>query len=170
MSLYEPVLVLCIIAFTCLLIWAAYSDFKSYTIPNKISLAILCLYPPYVLASGGSVDWTAALIVGAIVLVVGIVLFALGNVGGGDIKLLAAVSVWAGTSYIFDFLIITGLVGGVLALIMLGSVRFGFAIALEKIGFHSGSKVLQGTVLPYGLAIAAGGLVVAWRLAEPMLL
>lgn len=169
MSFVEPVFVLSILALVGLLLWAAYSDVKSFTIPNSLTLAVLLLYIPFVLSSGGTVDWTAGLIVAAIVLVVGFVLFAFGTVGGGDIKLLAAVSAWAGPAYIFDFLITTGLVGGVLALIMLGSVRFGFALALEKVGFRVGSKVLQGTVLPYGLAIASGGLVVAWRLAEPVL-
>ncbi len=170
MSSFEYVQALSVAAFAGLLLWAACSDVKSYTIPNKVSLAILSLYLPFVLASGGSVNWTAGLIVGAIVLVAGFVLFAFGKVGGGDIKLLTVVSVWAGPTYIFDFLVFTGLVGGVLALLMLGAARFGFALALEKIGFHSGSKVLQGSVLPYGLAIAAGGFVVAWRLAEPVLL
>lgn len=168
MSFADPIVILALLAFAGLLIWAAYGDVKSYTIPNKLTLAVLLLYIPFVFASGGSIDWTGGLMVGAIVLVAGFVLFALGAVGGGDIKLLAAVSVWAGPAYIFDFLIVTGIAGGVLALIMMGSARFGFAMALDKLGFHTGSKVLSGAELPYGLSIAAGGLVVAWRLAEPL--
>ena len=33
-----------------LLIWAAVSDIRSYLIPNKIPLALVALYPAYLLA------------------------------------------------------------------------------------------------------------------------
>ena len=37
--------------FALLLLWAAWSDIQSFTIPNRVPLAIALLYPAHVIAS-----------------------------------------------------------------------------------------------------------------------
>lgn len=165
MSAQPHISLFCIALFATLLCAAAANDIRSYRISNSLSLAIMILYLPFVLASGGGVDFWGGLTVGGLVLVVGFVLFSLGFMGGGDTKLLAVTAMWAGPAHIFDFLIVTGLVGGVMGLLMLSRIRFGCAMFFERIGFARLSMVCLGTVLPYGIAIAAGGLVVAGHLA-----
>jgi prepilin peptidase CpaA len=66
--------------------------------------------------------------------------------GGGDVKLLASTSVWAGPALVFPLLMVTALAGGLVAVGVLAARR-------------------RRSPLPYGVAIAAGGLVVAQRLA-----
>lgn len=41
----------CLTALAVLLAWAAYGDVKRYMIPNRISIAILAVYPLYVAAT-----------------------------------------------------------------------------------------------------------------------
>src|SRR3546814_1397676 len=57
--------------------------------------------------------------VAAIVLGLGILAFARGWFGGGDVKMLAAVSLWAGPAHLSLLLLVTALAGGLLSLIIL---------------------------------------------------
>ncbi len=50
---------------------------------------------------------------------VGAVAFANGMIGGGDVKFLAAVGLFAGPAHVVDFMLVTALVGGVLGLALL---------------------------------------------------
>ena len=155
---------LCLTTFAGLLAWAAYGDIRRYLIPNKISLLILAAYAAFSLSAAflpdfyPSVNWFNGLIAGGAVLTVGLILFARGIMGGGDVKLLASASVWAGTAYIYDLLMTTALVGGLLAV----------AVALTRLRqpqpAAADSAPAANVALPYGVAIAAGGLVVAGRL------
>jgi Flp pilus assembly protein protease CpaA len=52
--------------FFALAIAAALSDLREYRIPNKISLALLALYPLHVLASPVPVEWLMALAVASL--------------------------------------------------------------------------------------------------------
>ena len=77
--------------FVALLLVAAASDIVSYRIPNWVVLAILLLYPVYVLVTPADVDWPWALAVFAAAIVVGMGLSAAGIFDAGDAKLMAAV-------------------------------------------------------------------------------
>ena len=55
-----------ILAFAGLLIMAAASDCRHLTVPNRFSLALLALYPSFVIANGGDIDWMAGLTMAAI--------------------------------------------------------------------------------------------------------
>jgi prepilin peptidase CpaA len=74
------------------------------------------------------------------------VTFHFGLMGGGDVKLLAAGALWLGTPALASYLLLTVLSGGALALLFL--VREGLA------GRSAGARAS----LPYGLAIATGGI------------
>jgi prepilin peptidase CpaA len=98
-----------------------------------------------------------ALACGAGVFVAGAVAFSVGVMGGGDVKLLAAASLFAGPARQLDFLTITAVVGGVLGLAILAGVQIGPADASAQGTLRN--RLRSG--LPYGPAIAAGGLWVA---------
>jgi Flp pilus assembly protein protease CpaA len=108
-----------ILAFAGLLIAVAISDVRSLTIPNRYCAAIVLLYPVYVLTAPYSVDWSDGAIVGVIALTIGFVLFAMRLAGAGDVKFFSAVSVWAGSHLLVEFVFTTALVGGLFALFML---------------------------------------------------
>jgi prepilin peptidase CpaA len=147
---------------------AALSDLRSLKIPNRHCLAIVLLYPAYVLSAGPSVDWIGALLVGAGVFALGVLLFALRITGGGDAKLMAASSLWAGPALILPFFLVTALAGGVLAIILwLGhrTSRFAAPGGVFGVGLISGSEGgLAKQPVPYGVAIAVGSLYVAFTL------
>ena len=85
--------------FAGLMATAAFEDLhQRLVIPNGLILGLCILWPlhlataplPTLAASGGAALCAAA------VFVAGAVLFSRGLIGGGDVKLLAAASLWAG--------------------------------------------------------------------------
>lgn len=142
---------------------AGVSDLRSHRIPNSLSAALIALYPMYVLAAPAAVPWLHAVAVSIAVLAAGFALFALKLLGGGDGKLLAAAALWAGPVYIFDFLVITALAGGALALVFLSPLRMALASALPEGGLR---ERMLADVLPYGVAIAAGSWVFGLTLLQ----
>ena len=104
-----------------------------------------------------------ALACAAVVFGVGIAAFAAGALGGGDVKLLAAASLFAGPGLIADFLLVTALAGGVLGAAVFAGAPIGPPAPAADTAIRT--RLRRG--LPYGPAIAAGGLWVAATLARP---
>lgn len=143
--------------FVGLIALAVHEDVAALRIPNRISLAIAALYPAYAVATGvPAVSVAAAVGVAALVFVVGTVLFGFRLIGGGDVKLMAAVSLWAGAAGVPAFLITTTLAGGAIALLMSGRRRFALAAILTACGADEARERLLGAHIPYAVAIAAG--------------
>lgn len=145
--------------FPVLLIIAALSDAASFTIPNRISLLLIAAFFPAALVLGrplGEVGLDLA--VGAAALVAAMGMFAAGWIGGGDAKLFAAASLWLGWTGAPAFLLATALAGGVLAVVLMnlraGWLRPLFASAPAWVG----RLAAPGGAVPYGVAIAVGGL------------
>lgn len=142
---------------------AALWDLASFRIPNLLPLALLVLFPVAAAMSAAPVAWGWHLAAGAVVLAAGAGLFALGLLGGGDAKLMAAAALWLGSGNLLAFLLTTSLAGGVLTLAILllrgAPLRHVFA----GIGFAP--TVLRPRAgIPYGVAIAVGGAVLAQSL------
>jgi prepilin peptidase CpaA len=146
--------------FAGLLVAAAIEDALHYKLSNRITLALALLYPAYVLSSPTPVAWIPALVLAAVVLLVGFGLFVVGWAGGGDAKLFAAATLWAGVSHFPEFLLATTLFGAALSLIML-SRRFLARRAAAGEAIASPRGILGQFELPYGVAIAFGGLATA---------
>lgn len=150
--------------FSGLLVWAALSDGRTLTIPNRLCLAVALLYLAR-LPVVGPTEWAFGVLIGLVGLSVGFLAFDRGLIGGGDAKLVAAVLPWAGSAHAGTFLIVTALAGGVLALLMLARYR-GPALLRGLTGqallyAPKGSTETDAPGLPYGIAIATGGLWVA---------
>jgi prepilin peptidase CpaA len=156
-QLLQAVLVL---VFPALVIVGALRDVLSYTIPNWISLALVAGFPLAALALGlslGAIGLHAG--IGAAALTAGMAMFALGWVGGGDAKLLAAAGLWLGWPAAVTFLLVTGLAGGALALGLL-TLRSSLFRPLVLMGPAWFTRLAEpGENVPYGLAIAVGALV-----------
>ncbi len=163
-GLFESLLVFC---FVVLLVWAAISDIRSFIIPNKLCLAVAGLYPLYVFSAAQPPDWPFAAAMAFGVFIVGAGLFAFNLIGGGDVKLLAAVLLWAGPEYGVTFLVLTVLFGGALAVVMLfwGKMLQFTPFLWRLVGppvVTDGHASKQS--MPYGVAISFGGLFVAGAL------
>lgn len=165
MSLLALLQACCLAAFALLLAAAAWQDLRTLRIANGFSLAIAASFVLWAAAGlrmGRLGPEQIGMAVGcaAVVFAVGTVAFAVGAIGGGDVKLMAAASMFAGLPQQLDFLTVTALAGGILALAMLAGAPIGPA------GESSGAIVhARVRHLPYGPAIAAGGLWVAALLA-----
>jgi prepilin peptidase CpaA len=139
---------------------AVVSDIEALRIPNRICLAIAALYPVHVLASPEPVNWLGALAVALAVFVGGLVAFAAGVMGGGDVKLIAATSLWAGPAMFLDFVVVTTLVGGAIAIVMMSRWRFALAQVFEFVGGDGIRDMFLGRAVPYAIAIAAGAYII----------
>lgn len=154
-----PLALLPVVPFAVLLAVAAVRDATSFTIPNWISLALVALFPASALAVGlplATIGLHAGVGVGA--LVIGMVMFALRWVGGGDAKLAAAAALWLGWPAAVTFALYTGLAGGALALglITLRSAALRPVVLLGPRWMVRLSDPGEGA--PYGVAIAIGAL------------
>lgn len=156
MSLSPTVATLCIGLFALLLAWAAVGDWRRYIIPNRLNAAIAALYLPYALTAP-TADPFWSLAVATVVLVLGIAAFAFGWFGGGDVKLLAAVSLWAGTSHLALLLLVTAVAGGLVALAVLCRPL------LQRLA-SGPTEAPASRDVPYGVAISIGGIAVASQL------
>jgi prepilin peptidase CpaA len=172
---------LCFAGFLTLLGLAAFKDICERRIPNRLTGALAALYPVYVLVSPTPVAWPAALGLAAVVFVIGVGLFAREMIGGGDVKLLSALSLWAGPEQFVWFMLITTLAGGALSIFGLCYRRWGGLIEtrLAMLGFvttsggtpisavaPAGGSTTRSTTLPYGVAIAAGGIAIIVEFAK----
>ncbi|WP_420348396.1 A24 family peptidase [Pelagibius sp.] len=153
-----------ILAFSGLLIMAAASDCRNLTVPNRFSVALVALYPSFVIASGGTVDWLNGLIFASAAFFVGFILFALRLCGGADVKLFAAVTLWAGPSLMFPMVLCTTIAGGLLAVALWFRHRLLRAATPTSAFFVKSDPDFIKQPMPYGVAIAAGGLYVALQL------
>ncbi len=149
-----------ILCFSGLLLWAAYCDVQSLTIPNRISVAIAILFPAFVLTGTHDVGWLPALGIAAAVLFAGFLLFAFRLIGGGDAKLLAATSLWAGPELVLPFLFVTAVAGGAMAMFLYMRHRLAGSTGLTFLAPASPDFAKQP--MPYAVAIAVGGLYVAF--------
>lgn len=158
-----PLLVdrLALTAFAGLLVWAAWSDLRAYIIPNRLCIAVAALFPAHILAIGTPEIVPGALAAAGATFLAGFALFAFRIAGGGDVKLMTVVALWAGPVRIADFLIMTALAGGLLAALLAARAWREHAEAVP--GGSTGLRLvaIRDTKVPYGAAIALGGLYVA---------
>ena len=146
------------LAYPLALVAAAVSDFRSMTIPNRLTLALAVAFVPVaVMVQLPLAAWGIHLGLGLAGLVLGMTLFALRFMGGGDAKLIAAASLWLGFEGWLAMLIYTALAGGALTLGLL-LARKAFAPYAAGLPGVIGRHLEEKGDIPYGIAICVGGL------------
>ncbi len=143
------------------LLSAAIIDLRSFLIPNWCSATIFVLGVVFTLLVDVP-SLVPAVGVALALFLVGAVLFQSGVVGGGDVKLLAALGVWSGVHWLFALLFITACAGGVQSLVIFGT-KWLRALTLFGGPGVDLEQVLSAKVA-YGLSIAVGGLYVFVRI------
>ena len=139
---------------------AAAMDLLTMKIPNRLSAALALGYFATALLAGLPLhDMALHVSCGAAVLLFTFALFNFGWIGGGDAKLAAATALWLGWTPLTDYGLVSALAGGALTLIILMARRValpGFLASHAWIARLHNAK----SGIPYGIALAFGGLVV----------
>jgi prepilin peptidase CpaA len=137
-----------------LFIVAAYSDVKSFRIPNSLVATVALLGVVRLIVTGN--PSVALYTVGDsfIVLAIAFALFWQGFIGGGDAKLIAAAALLVGYNDLLPFLMFMGICGAVISLA---------ALAIHKyLPLYVGPRLATllpkaKLAVPYGVAIAIAG-------------
>ena len=164
--MFDPIVphLLVVIAFMAVVIKAAISDVNTLRISNGDNAALFILYPVYLSFTPVAPDVVPAIGIAALVLIIGFLMFAKGLLGGGDVKMLAAVSLWAGPELMGTFLMITAGAGGILAVVMMSRFHLEAAVLAHRSGAVRLSEAITSRTMPYGAAIATGAGYVSYRL------
>jgi prepilin peptidase CpaA len=158
-----------LLVFPFAMAYAAAFDLLTMRIPNGVSLGIAAAFLVLAPIAGMPVqEMLMHLLVGTAVLIAGMILFGLRYVGGGDAKLLASGALWMGYDQLLPYLAYVTIFGGALALLLL-AYRHTPADVLP-LPTWAARLHNPGEGMPYGLAIAAGALVVYPLTAWPALL
>lgn len=149
-----------LIVFPAAVVAAGIVDLTSFRIPNKIPAALVIAFVPVaMLAQLSFAEIGLHLAVGAAALGLGLLAFAMGWAGGGDGKFLAAVALWLGPSDILPFAVVFSVFGGALTLLFLMMRQLPLPQTLARTPWILRLWDTQMGI-PYGLALAAGGLAV----------
>lgn len=131
-----------------LLVVAAVIDVRTFTISNRLNLAVALMAPLYWwsahLPLWPDIGIQVAIAAGVFALLA--MAFYAGMMGGGDVKLAAALALWFSPASTLRFLVFMSIAGGVLTLVV--------------VGLHRLKKKPGKPEVPYGVAIAVGGLLI----------
>jgi prepilin peptidase CpaA len=139
---------LLLVTLAAILVVAAVIDVRTFTISNRLNLTVALLAPLYWVSvelspwPGMAVQIAAA---ATVFLLLALAFFA-GMMGGGDVKLAAALALWFSPFATVKFLVLMSISGGVLTLAVLA--------------WHRAKKREGRPEIPYGVAIAFGGLAI----------
>lgn len=146
-----------------ILVVAAVIDVRTFTISNRLNATVALLAPLYWWSEHLPLWPDIALQIGIAVAVFAVlaVTFYIGMMGGGDVKLAAALALWFSPASTIKFLVIMSLAGGLLTVIVLIAHRMKPGRIKNSDGETGGKPEI-----PYGVAIAVGAL---WILAQRFL-
>ena len=148
------------VVFPFCMLFAAISDMLSMTIANRVSVLLVVVFA--LVAPMTGMDWATYgwhFAAGGLVLAVTFGLFALGGMGGGDAKLLAATAVWMGLNVnLVEYLVISTFIGGLLTLAIL-LYRNSPLSAFTGHNPFLRHFANPATGVPYGIALGLGGLI-----------
>ena len=137
-----------------LLLMAAWTDIKTRTISNELNATIALLAIGFWWVAGESLwpDVALRIAVAMGIFILFALLFMLRMMGGGDVKMIAALALWLPFSALMVMVTVMALAGGVITLFLV--IRQRWRPNAER------------PEVPYGVAIAAGGL---WVIANGLL-
>lgn len=128
-------------------------DLRTYEIPDTITVVIIIGALLFGYATPGF-DWASHAAAGGIFFAFGLLAFARGWLGGGDVKVMTGCACWATLGNLAEQVVLIAIAGGGLAVIMI-LLRRSLAMA-GVTGDDAPRLVRVGAHLPYAVAIAAG--------------
>lgn len=133
------------------LLIAAISDLRAFRIPNALpGILILLFIVAHFVDTSSEWPWENLVHFG-VTLIIGMLLFSRGWIGGGDAKLYSATALWFAPNGAVALLFFTTIAGALLAALFIAARLAGLRKNVPK----------QDRRIPYGVAIAAGGIITA---------
>lgn len=134
-----------------LLIVASVTDLRARIISNRLNLAIAGLAPLWWIACDLPIwpGMAVQLLLALIIVILFTILFSMGCMGGGDVKLLGALALWFPWQALLSMITLMAMVGG--------------GVTLVTVVHHRMTRRLGQPEIPYGIAISAAAL---WLLGE----
>ncbi|WP_294234937.1 prepilin peptidase [uncultured Sphingomonas sp.] len=147
-----------IVALVLLLLSAGIEDARTREIADRKNIAIALIAPLWWWASGLPVwpDMVVRIAVAAGAFLLFAQAFRIGMMGGGDVKMIAAIALWLPPALLMQMMLVMSIAGGAVTLAMMVDHRLRHAPAGEA---------ENGIEVPYGVAIAIAALVI---LREPI--
>lgn len=156
----NPVSAIALVIFPLLMAFAAFSDLFTMRISNRLVLTVVIAFFALALLAGLPLDVIGMHLACAVaVLVVALLFFNFGWIGGGDGKLIAATTLWLGLGALLPYLVYASLLGGALTLLLLAMRRFPLPAGLRAIRWIDRLHDAK-TGVPYGIALAIAGILV----------
>jgi prepilin peptidase CpaA len=154
---------------------ACFTDVRTRRIPNWLTFGAALAGVAYQVAAGGTNGFAAGTLGWLVGAAFFFLPFALGGLGAGDVKLMAALGAWLGPSEVIWLGLYTGVAGGVIALavaaakgyvaqmcanvrLLLTHWRVAGMAAVPELTLQHG----RGPKLAYGVSILAGTMVTIW--------
>lgn len=139
---------------------AASTDLLTMTIPNRLCLALAVGYSVFsIIFAVSPQEILVNFSCGAAVMALTFGLFSLGWIGGGDAKLAAATALWLGWGSLLNYGLTAAVYGGALTLAIILARRASIPSSLARQAWIARLRDPASGV-PYGIALAAAGLVV----------
>jgi prepilin peptidase CpaA len=155
--------------FAALMIAAAVIDLISYRIPNELVLALLVLFLIVAAINWSDVSWVSHIGAAILVFGAGLFLYAIRQMGAGDVKLLAVVALWSGVFALPSLMIFVSVCGlvGMLTIVLLRMI----VPRLQPMG-PSGKQTLprvlrKGQGIPYAIGIGPGAIIASASILYP---
>jgi prepilin peptidase CpaA len=161
---YVTILTAGYVGYVILFTIAALSDIVRFTIPNAVVLALAALFCAISIVVPIGTDWLGHVGSLGLMLAIGVPAYRFRVLGAGDVKLIAAGALWVGWEQLPTYVTYVAIAGAVLGLglmvarsataSLLSHHPRGSAVALPRL-------LVWGEGIPYGVAIAAGSVVIA---------
>lgn len=149
------------VIFPFCMLYAVVSDVISMTIANRVSVILIASFA--IIAPMTGMEWTTYgwhFAGGAVVLAITFLIFAIGGMGGGDAKLLAATAVWMGFDItLLQYLVLGAMLGGFLTFLIV-------VFRNSPISAYTANNVFlrhfadHKSGVPYGVALGVAGLMI----------
>lgn len=191
--MFATITLACCLATLTLFGIAAWTDRTKRRIANRISAGVIALFALWIMAGYALegrlvVPLLSHLVAATGVFIVSYALWAARMFGGGDVKILTSVALWAGTADLAPVILLITLSGAIMAVVLLTLNHFLPHTAQTLFGpvhsettasdddaadctdiaekFEASATDVARPTLPYGIAIVIGG---SWMMAQIML-
>lgn len=160
MSGLQPIIAtFAVLFYVGFLIAAMVGDVRKFRITNRLNISFAACFFVFAILLG--MEWKLILghaAIGAIAFAVCFAIFFAGLIGGGDVKLVAATALWLGGAPMYNYVMLSAVLGGLVGIVLIAA-RF----IARRIGLPKKPRWLRGILrrkshMPYGVALGLGGI------------